>query len=58
MVGGPICWCSTLQSNDALSTTEAEYIVLIEAGKETLWLQGLLDNLSVYQEVLVSSVIA
>jgi len=34
-----------LQSTIALSTTEAEYMALIEAVKESKWLQGLLDSL-------------
>ena len=36
--GGPICWKSTLQSIVAMSTTEAEYMVVVEAAKKALWL--------------------
>ena len=41
MHGGPISWRSCLQPITALSTTEAEYIGVIEAAKEALWLKGL-----------------
>jgi hypothetical protein len=34
----PICWESTLQSIVAMSTTEAEYMVVAEAAKKALWL--------------------
>ncbi|KAK4394695.1 Retrovirus-related Pol polyprotein from transposon TNT 1-94 [Sesamum angolense] len=39
--GGIICWKSTVQSIVALFTTEAEYMVVAEADKEVLWLNGL-----------------
>lgn len=47
--GEPISWKSTLQSTVALSTTEAEYMVITEAVKEAIWLQGLLENLGLVQ---------
>ncbi|KAE8673575.1 hypothetical protein F3Y22_tig00111779pilonHSYRG00138 [Hibiscus syriacus] len=47
--GGPICWKSTVQSVVALSTTEAEYMAVTEAAKETLWLIGLVKELGVQQ---------
>ena len=34
--GGPVCWRSTLQSLVAVSTTEAEYMVVAKAAKEAL----------------------
>ena len=37
---------STLQSTTALSTTEAEYMAVIEDCKEALWLKGLFGELS------------
>ena len=37
----PIRWKSTLQSLVVMSTTKAEYMVVAEAAKETLWLKGL-----------------
>ena len=36
--GGPIFWKSTLQDVVALSTTEAEYMAMTEAGKVAVWL--------------------
>uniref|UniRef100_A0A2N9HFB8 CCHC-type domain-containing protein n=1 Tax=Fagus sylvatica TaxID=28930 RepID=A0A2N9HFB8_FAGSY len=47
--GGPICWKSTLQSLVAMSTTEAEYMVVAEAAKEALWLKGLVKELGLNQ---------
>ncbi|KAL0301507.1 UNVERIFIED_CONTAM: Retrovirus-related Pol polyprotein from transposon TNT 1-94 [Sesamum radiatum] len=47
--GGPIYWKSTVQSIVALSTTEAEYMVVVEAAKEALWLNGLAKELGVEQ---------
>ena len=35
---GPISWCSKKQATIALSSTEAEYITLTQATKETIWL--------------------
>lgn len=37
----PISWRCTLQLTVELSTTEAEYMAMTEAIKETMWLQGL-----------------
>ena len=48
----PVSWRSTLQSTVALSTTEAEYMAMTEAMKEAIWLQGLLDDLGVEQDIL------
>ena len=36
LLGGPVCWRSTLQSLVAVSTTEAEYMVVAKAAKEAL----------------------
>ena len=46
MVGCVISWKATLQATVALSTTEAEYMAIIEAFKEAIWLQGLFGELS------------
>ena len=43
--GGAIGWSSKLQSVVALSTTEAEYIAAVEAGKEILWMRNILDEM-------------
>ena len=43
-------WGSQLQKIVALSTTEAEYIVVTEASKEMVWLQSFLEELGKKQE--------
>lgn len=48
-VGAPIYWSYILQSTMVLSIVEAEYISLMEAIKEAIWLKGLLDDLRVEQ---------
>ena len=45
LAGGAISWSSKKQATTALSTTEAEYIALVQAAKESIWIQGLLDEL-------------
>ena len=35
---GAICWSSKLQPVVALSTTEAEYVAAVAAGKEICWM--------------------
>ena len=42
---GVVCWSSKQQSVVALSTTEAEYVAGVAAGKEICWLQNLLGEL-------------
>ena len=44
-------WASNLQKIVTLSTTEAEYIVATEAGKEMIWLYGFLDEFGKKQEM-------
>ena len=41
-----------LQSTVTLSTTEAEYMAMMEAMKEVIWLQGFLDGLRIDQDLL------
>ena len=48
----PVSWHSILQSTVALSTTDAEYLAMTEAIKEAIWLQGLLDDLGIEQDLL------
>jgi len=43
--GAAICWNSKKQSTVALSSTEAEYMALTQAVKESLWLQAVLTDL-------------
>ena len=47
--GGAVSWQSRLQRCIALSTTEAEYIAIAEAGKEMLWLKRFLQELGIKQ---------
>jgi hypothetical protein len=48
--GAPVSWRSMFQSTVALSTTEAEYMVIAEGVKQALWLRGLLGDLGIRQE--------
>lgn len=48
-----ISWKATLQSTVALSTTEAEYMAVVEVIKEAIWLRGLLVELSSNTKVIV-----
>ena len=48
--GNIVSWKSNLQSVVALSTTEAEYIVVIEALKEAMWLWRLVEELGIILE--------
>ena len=48
----PVSWRSTLQATITLSTMEAEYMTMTEAMKEAIWLQGLLDDLRIDQDLL------
>jgi len=49
LVGEPICWEYKVQSLIALSTTESEYMVVVMAAKEALWLTGLVKRLGIQQ---------
>jgi hypothetical protein len=51
--GGAVSWQSKLQKCVALSTTEAEYVAMTEAGKEMLWLKRFLQELGMKQEKYV-----
>jgi hypothetical protein len=48
--GTAVSWVSKLQKIVALSTTEAEYVAVTEAGKEMVWLQGFLEELGQRQK--------
>ena len=48
--GGAITWKSKKQTVIALSSTEAEYVALSEAGHEAIWLQNLYGELGFPQE--------
>jgi len=42
IAGGAVGWYSKLQTIVALSTTEAEYMAAVEAGKEIAWMRNIL----------------
>lgn len=48
--GNPVSWRSSLQKVVALSSTEAEYIVLSEAVKEGVWLKRFAEELGFPQD--------
>ena len=48
--GGAVSWQSRLQKTVALSTTEAEYMAAVEAGKEVLWMKDFISELGIRQE--------
>jgi len=45
LFGGAVSWMSKKQSEVALSTTEAEYMVSTHAIKEAVWLQRLCSSM-------------
>ena len=47
LIGGPICWKSIIQSTVAMSSTEVEYMVAVEAAREALWLTRLVKELGI-----------
>lgn len=49
--GGAITWRSKKQTTIALSSTEAEYVALSEAGREACWLRNLYDELGYKQKI-------
>ena len=48
--GGAISWKSRLQNYIALSTIEAEYIIVVEGCTKMLWMNRLLHELGLKQE--------
>ena len=48
--GGAVSWQSRLQKTVALSTTEAEYMAVVEAGKEILWMKDFIGELGIRQD--------
>ena len=47
---GAVSWQSRLQKTVALSTTEAEYMAAVEAGKEVLWMKDFISELGIRQD--------
>jgi hypothetical protein len=54
----PVLWCSKLQTEIALSTTEAEYIALSQSARDLIPMCDLLQKLSVATKLIVGSIIA
>ena len=50
IAGGAVSWSSKLQTIVALSSTEAEYMIAVEAGKEILWMRNVLREFGYPQE--------
>ena len=48
----PMSWRSILQSTIIFSITKAEYMTMMEAMKEAIWRQGLLDDLEIEHDLL------
>ena len=51
LAGGPISWCSKRQPTVSLSSTEAEYNAVCEAGREALFLVRLCNGVGVKQNL-------
>ena len=49
-VSGVVSWQSRLQKKVALSTTEAEYMAAVEAGKEIMWMKDFIRELGIRQD--------
>ena len=47
---GGVSWQLRLQKTVALSTTEAEYMAAMEAGKEVEWMKDFIGELGIRQE--------
>ncbi|GJX62747.1 retrotransposon protein, putative, ty1-copia subclass [Tanacetum coccineum] len=45
LIGGAVDWKNAKQSNTAMSSTEAEYIVVDEASMEAVWMTKFIDGL-------------
>ena len=45
IAGGAIGWRSKLQSFVSLSTTEAEFVAAVEAGKKIMWMCNILSEI-------------
>ena len=48
--GGVVSWQSRLQKVVALSTTEAEYMAAVEAGKEIIWMKEFIRALGIRRD--------
>ena len=50
LVGSVVSWKSTFLSSVMLSITEAEYMTLTSAAKESIWLKSLVGELGIAQD--------
>lgn len=50
LAGGALTWKSLLQPTVALSSTEAEYRAITEAGQELLWLRNMMEKFGMRDE--------
>ena len=48
--GGAVSWLSRLQKSMALSTMEAEYMAVVQPGKEVIWMKDFIGELGIRQE--------
>ena len=49
LFGTTVTWKENQQSVVALSTTQAEYIALVEGVKEAIWLKGMIGEIGISQ---------
>ncbi|SJK98300.1 uncharacterized protein ARMOST_01565 [Armillaria ostoyae] len=49
MAGGPVCWSSKRQATVALSTVEAEYILLTRAAQQMMWMMSWMEKVRLPQ---------
>jgi hypothetical protein len=47
MAGGPVTWSSKRQATVALSTVEAEYVVMSRCAQQMVWMQSWLDEVKI-----------
>ena len=47
MAGGPVTWSSKRQTSVALSTVEAEYVVMSRCAQQMVWMQSWLDEVDI-----------
>lgn len=54
----PVLWCSKMQTEVALSTTEAEYITLSQSARDIIPMRSLLQELSITTKLIVGTTTA
>ena len=48
LAGCAVAWRSQLQADPALSSTETEYVALVETAKDVIWMRMLLEDAGAY----------